>query len=137
MHIQSVNYTSPQYHEKMKREVGRWKYPVISSLRKGWFRPYHSQVYLDDFRVPGIIAEQFAKDMNYMDESSLFRQSGMLKSLVRVLFSLIKKLGPWGQLNKADKQMYEYTGWRCSVLLGKINDNPQLCQHDKKYKEVL
>jgi len=143
-HVQTINYTSRKYHTKRCQEAGEWRYPVIGAIRKGWFRPYHGQVFIDDWRIPDICVEQFSVDMGLKDPVAYVKsvsKSGVLKMaspLVLFMIKLLRKLGPWDnrKFNKP-KPMYRASGWNYNLILGVVKDPIQLCKSDGKRKEVL
>lgn len=137
-HVQSVNYTSQSYHTRLNKEVGDWKYPVICPLRKGWFRPYHAQIFVDDYRIPDICVEQFVSDMGYRDPVQFAGREEFKTKLIRFCIRLVRWFGPWDNRKiEQRKAMYRSPVWKYDVLLGVVKDPIQLTQHDGKFKEVL
>lgn len=144
MHVQSVNYTSRRYHTKMCKEIGEWKYPVIGTARKGWFRPYHAQLHYDDWRLPEVCVPQFIKDIGCVDAKHFIKYNqdqGVMSVnnfFIRLLLWLKAKFGPWNfEAEPTIKQMYKTNCWRYNVLVGCVKDPIQPCKNDGKYKEVL
>jgi len=137
-HVQLINYTSPRNHRYYVKEVSRWKYPVIGKVRKGWFRPYHAQVFVDDFRVPSICQDQFISDIEGRDFSGFLKREEFKGKLIGLLIKLARFIGPWS--NKPVtylKPMNYKSGWKYNVLIGVVDDPRQICKIDGKYKEVL
>jgi hypothetical protein len=138
VHVQTVNYTSPTYHEGYVKEVSRWKYPVIGKIRKGWYRPYHAQVFVDDFRVPSMCQDQFINDIGARDLGQFTKRSEFSNRIVSIGVKLFRWIGPWENKQvPVLKPMYKKEGWRYNLLLGVVKDPIQQCKMDGKYKEVL
>jgi hypothetical protein len=138
VHIQSLNYTSTTYHEDYVKAVERWRYPVLGKIRKGWFRPYHAQLFIDDFRVPEICTAQFLSDIRVSDPVQFLDRKEFKVWFIRFGFKLLRFFGPW-MTNRFEqkKPMYHKEGWRYNLLLGVVKDPIQICKMDGKYKEVL
>lgn len=138
VHVQSLNYTSKTYHREYVREVGRWKYPVVGQLRKGWFRPYHAELFIDDFRVPEICVEQFMSDIRVIDPTTFLKRNEFKAFFLRLGFKFLRFFGPWMTKKfEVKERMYNKKGWRYNMLLGVVKDPAQKCKFDNKYKEVL
>ena len=138
VHVQSINYTSPTYHKTYVKAVSRWKYPVVCKIRKGWFRPYHAQVFIDDFRVPEIVHDQFIADVGYINPTDFVKRTEFKSWVVKTIIKILRFFGPWNTKPPERKvPLRNVPGWRYNLLLGVVKDPIQLTKHDKKYKEVL
>lgn len=131
-HLLLLAYGPPEQHEKFRKLINKKKYMLKNKNRRGWYRPFASEIKLWNIHLPEEIIDDFVSDLSPRPGKNEKKHLGIFDKALRLFHKItpLKKVEEEKSKNPEIKN--DLNGWYYTRVLGMLKD-----PRDERGNELL